>query len=197
MEMPLPQSYFQEPDEHLIGACTDIRQENTEYGDRIIFELTPLGETTPRFKRYNTATATSRRSEWQRLLKGLRALGVDTSDPNNIIGGIYDMKMVENTFTTEDNEERTYDVWKPLRVFANEGEAIEAMAEAEAEAAAAAAAGPGPEAAEATPGIPVEILEEAKAVFDAMSGNEAAFKGIAASSWSAIDAEELLAAVKA
>lgn len=168
--MPISRDYLVPPSEHLIGVIADLRDETGDYGPRIVLEFMPLGEENPRFQRYNAETARSRRSSWQRMLAGLRKLGVDTSEANNIIGLIVNFQLIENTFTTEEGEERTYDVWKPVKVYADESAALvdlAAIVESQPESTPADAGG-----------IPAEVLESAKAVWAAMGGKEDAFRAI-------------------
>ena len=183
--MPISNDYLAVPSEHLIGVIADLRDEASDYGPRIVLEFMPLGEENPRFQRYNAETARGRRSAWQRMLKGLRGLGVDTSEANNIIGLIVNYQMIENTFTTDEGEERTYDVWKPVKVYDDESAALVDLA-------AIADAAP----AESTPvisGIPAEVLESAKAVWAAMDGKEDAFRSIG---WpEGVDVDDLVKAV--
>lgn len=182
--MPISNDYLVVPSEHLIGVIADLRDETGDYGPRIVLELMPLGEENPRFKRFNAETARSRRSGWQRMLKGLRNLGVDTSDANNIIGLIVNYQMIENVFTDDQGEERTYDTWKPVKVYENEAAALVDLA---------AIADAAPSAPIPTSGIPAEVLESAKAVWTAMGGKEDAFRAI---SWpEGVDVDDLVKAV--
>jgi len=166
--MPISKDYLVPPSEHLIGVIADLRDETGDFGPRIVLEFVPLGEENPRFQRYNAETARSRRSGWQRMLAGLRKLGVDTSEANNIIGLIVDYQLVENTFTTEEGEERTYDVWKPVKVYENEAAALVDLA---------AIVESQPESTPATSTIPKEVLESAKVVWSALN-DESAFRAI-------------------
>ena len=166
--MPISSDYLVPPSEHLIGVIVDLRDETGDFGPRLVLEFMPLGEENPRFKRYNAETARSRRSGWQRMLKGLRGLHVDTSDANNIIGLIVNYQMIENTFTTDEGEERTFDVWKPVKVYENESAALVDLA---------AIVESQPESTPAS-SIPAEVLESAKAVWVAMDGKEDAFRSI-------------------
>lgn len=183
--MPISQDYLVPPSEHLIGVIVDLRDETGDYGPRIVVEFMPLGEENPRFQRYNAETARGRRSGWQRMLKGLRGLGVDTSNANNIIGLIVNYQMIENTFTTDEGEERTYDVWKPIKVYENESAALVDLA--------AIVESAPKDTAPAISGIPAEVLESAKAVWTAMNGQEAAFRAI---SWpEGVSVDDLVKAV--
>lgn len=184
--MPISSDYLAVPSEHIIGVIADLRDETTEFGPKIVMEVMPLGEENPRFKRYNQDTARSRKSDWQKMLKKFRLLDVDTSDANNIIGLIVNFEMVEHTFEDRDTgEERSYDTWKPVRVYENESDALVDLA-------AIADAAP----AESTPvisGIPAEVLESAKAVWAAMDGKEDAFRAI---QWpEGVDVDDLVKAV--
>lgn len=182
--MPISKDYLVPPLEHLIGVIVDLRDETGDYGPRIVLEFMPLGEENPRFKRYNAETARGRRSGWQRMLKGLRNLGVDTSDANNIIGLITNFQMIENTFTTDEGEERTFDVWKPVKVYPDESAALADLA---------AIVESTPESISAASGIPAEVLESAKAVWAAMDGKEDAFRAI---QWpEGVSVDELVKAV--
>ena len=67
--MPISSDYFVVPSEFLIGVITDLRDEDTDYGPKIILEVMPLGEENPRFKRFNRDTARKRKSDWQKMLK--------------------------------------------------------------------------------------------------------------------------------
>lgn len=166
--MPISKDYLVPPSEHLIGVIVDLRDETGDFGPRLVLEFMPLGEENPRFKRFNAETARSRRSGWQRMLKGLRGLGVDTSDANNIIGLIVNYQMIENTFTTDEGEERTFDVWKPVKVYADESAALVDLA---------AIVESQPKSIPVS-SIPAEVLESAKAVWVAMDGKEDAFRSI-------------------
>ena len=181
--MPISNDYLVVPSEHLIGVIADLRDETGDYGPRIVLEFMPLGEENPRFQRYNAETARGRRSGWQRMLKGLRGLGVDTSEANNIIGLIVNYQLIENTFTTEEGEERTYDVWKPVKVYENESAALVDLA-AIVESA--------PADAPVTGVIPAEVLESAKTVWGALN-DESAFRAI---TWpDGVDIDALVKAV--
>ena len=182
--MPISNDYLVPPSEHLIGVIVDLREETGDFGPRLVLEFMPLGEENPRFKQYNALTARGRRSGWQRMLKGLRNLGVDTSDPNKIIGLIVNYQMVENTFTTDEGEERTFDVWKPVKVYENESAALTDLA---------AIVESQPESAAPVSSIPKDVLESAKAVWVAMDGKEDAFRSIG---WpEGVDVDELVKAV--
>ena len=182
--MPISNDYLVAPSEHLIGVIVDLRDETGDFGPRLVMEFMPLGEENPRFKRYNAETARSRRSGWQRMLKGLRGLGVDTSDANKIIGLIIKYQMIENTFTSDEGEERTYDVWKPVKVYENESAALVDLA---------AIVESQPESAAPVSSIPTGVLEQAKVVWAAMDGNEDAFRSIG---WpEGVDVDELVQVV--
>jgi len=184
--MPISNDFLKVPTEHMIGQVIDLREDEGDYGPQLVVEFLPLGAEEPRLKWYNAATAHGRRSGWQRFLKALRAVGVDTTDPNNIIGAIVKIQLVENSFTGTDGEERTYDVWKAVRLYESETEALEDLAEiTEAQG----------ESTPAPTGIDAEILEAAKTVFAALGKNVDAFTPVAASSWPGVDTKALVAAV--
>jgi hypothetical protein len=183
--MPISSDYLAVPSEHIIGVITDLRDEVTEYGPKIVMEVMPLGEENPRFKRYNQDTARSRKSDWQKMLKKFRILDVDTSDANNIIGLIVNFEMVDHTFEDRDTgEERSYDTWKPVKVYENEAAALVDLA---------AIVESQPESAAPVSSIPAGVLGNAKLVWAAMDGQEDAFRAI---SWpEGTDVDELVKAV--
>jgi len=184
--MPISNDYLKVPTEYMIGQIVDLREDEGDYGPQLVVEFLSLGAEEPRLKWYNAATAHGRRSGWQRFLKALRTVGMDTTDPNNIIGAILKIQLVENSFTGTDGEERTYDVWKAVRLYESEAEALEDLAEiTEAQG----------ESTPAPTGIDPEILEAAKTVYAALGKNVDAFKPVAASSWPGVDTEALVAAV--
>lgn len=184
--MPISTDFLKVPTEYMIGQVVDLREDEGNYGPQLVVEFLPLGADSPRLKWYNAATAHKRRSGWQRFLKALRAVNVDTTDPNNIIGAILKIQLVENSFIGADGEERTFDVWKAIRLYESETEALEDLAEiTEAQG----------ESTPAPTGIDPEILEAAKTVFVALGKSVDAFKPVAASSWPGVDTEALVAAV--
>lgn len=185
--MPISTDFLKVPTEYMIGQVIDLREDEGDYGPQLVVEFLPLGAEEPRLKWYNAATAHGRRSGWQRFLKALRAVGVDTTDPNNIIGAIVKIQLVENSFTVGPGEERTYDVWKAIRLYDTETEALEDLAEiTEAQ---------GESTTPAPSGIDPDVLEAAKTVFTALGKNVDAFTPVAASSWPGVDTKALVAAV--
>lgn len=185
--MPISNDYLKVPTEHMIGQIVDLREDEGDYGPQLVVEFLPLGAENPRLKWYNAATAHKQRSGWQRFLKALRAVDLDTEDQNNIIGAVVKFQIVMNSFTGSDGEERTYDVWKAVRLYESEAEALEDLAEiTEAQ---------GESATPAPTGIDAEILEAAKTVFAALGENVDAFTPVAVSSWPGVDTKALVAAV--
>jgi len=190
--MPISMDYFKVPKEFIIGGISDIREDEGQFGPQIVLEITPLGETTPRLKWYNAQTATNRRSGWQRFLKGLREIGLDTTSRETIINQIVKIEMVESSFTTAEGEDRTFDVWKPVKLYTSESDALEDLAAMEIPD----VPGPSSEPAPATPtGIDPKSLEDAQRVWKAVEHDEDVFRSVAVSSWPDVDVDELLKAL--
>jgi len=185
--MPISNDFLKVPAEFMIGQIVDLNEGEGNFGPQIIVEFLPLGAENPRLKWYNALTAHKQRGGWQRFLKTLRTVNVDTDDQNNIIGAVVKIQIVmAPPFIGDDGEERTYDIWKAVRLYESEAEALEDLAEiTEAQG----------ESTPAPTGIDAEILEAAKLVFTALGKNVETFTPVAAETWPGVDTKALVAAV--
>jgi len=189
--MPISADYFKVPKEFLIGILSDVREDEGKFGPQIVVELTPLGETNPRFAWFNARTAHGRRSKWQEFLTNLRKINVDTSDANKLIGLVLKIELVENSFINDEGIEQSYDKWVPRRVYASESDALEDLAAMEIPD----VPGPTIPVPIAPTGIDPKSLEDAQRVWKAVEHNEDVFRSVAVSSWPDVDVEELLKAL--
>jgi len=174
--------------EYVAGSIQDVRVEQFDYGESIVVEVLPIGETTPvpLFFSVPKPGRGAARSKWAKFLRDLGEIGVPVSKREDLVGLILKFKIEENEYKI-DGETRVSEYWKPVTRYTSEAQAIEDLGLAVEGGTAA----PVQEVA-----IPADVVEQAKTVYNTLGKNDDMFKQVAATTWS-VDVDKLLEAVKA
>lgn len=193
--MTISQSYFEERPERMVCSIQDIREQDGDYGNQIVVEVLPVGESVARPIFFTAST--SPRSKWIKWLKAWQDVGIKPEGPDDLIDTIVMLEQVVQSYTIEgESVDSTF--WKPVKTYDSEADAMPdadrlrqgatPSVEESMESDAVAPEGP----AEITD----DLVEEARGVYEALGSDDEKFMSVAESSYEGYDLDALLEAVK-